>query len=73
MKKGDKVTITDYKDIPSDVVKMLKKKKWWVIRRIKPSGGILLEGIEIGWQHELAGGNEQGLMPRRLKKVNLKK
>ncbi len=72
MKRGDKVIITDYSDIPADVVRKLKKRKFWVIRRVKPSGGILFEDIEIGWQGEEFGGHEQGLMPRRLKKYKAK-
>jgi hypothetical protein len=69
IKAGDKVSILDYKEIPRGVVAKLKRRKYWIVRKVKPSGGILLEDIEIGWQCEEAGGKEQGLMPHRLNKV----
>ena len=70
---GSRVRLIDTKGIPSSWRKKIKKNGIYTVRRIKSSGGVLLDGIVLGFQHELAGGNEQGLVQSRFRVLPAKK
>lgn len=72
IKDGDVVRLFDTKGLSGYKCyrKLLKiKNKPMVVRRVKSSGGILLEGIILGYNIE---GVEQGLLPERFIVVNPK-
>lgn len=73
MKAGDRVRLIRTAGIPDSWRKKVKKNKIYRVRRIKSSGGVLLEGITLGFQHEMVGGNEQGLVQERFRVMPGKK
>ena len=74
MRQGDKVKFVDTKGLSKcKFYKKIKKNKIFTVRAVKSSGGILLEGICVGYKHELVGGGEQGFLPYRLKPVKKSK
>ena len=65
MKIGDKVQFKSLNGLPNNVRKLVDKDKLYTIRKIKDTGGILLENVFIGINYF---GNEQGFLPHRFKK-----
>lgn len=67
MKAGDKVKIVNTKGLSRySFYRKIKKDFVYTIRRVKPSGGIVLNELQIGYN---IFGEEQGLTPDRFKKV----
>ena len=73
MKAGDRVRLIRTAGIPDSWRKKVKKNKIYTVRRIKSTDGVLLDGIVLGFQHEMVGGNEQGLVQDRFKVLQGKK
>lgn len=72
IKTGDKVKLVDTKGLSCYKVyaRLLKiKNKTMVVRKVKDSGGILLQGFCVGYNMFDV---EQGLMPDRFEKIKTK-
>ena len=51
----------------------IKKNMICTVRRVKSTGGILVEEFVVGFQSDLVGGDEQGLHAYRFKKIKRSK
>lgn len=72
MKAGDKVKLINTDGLMGySFSKHIKKNKIYTVRKVKKTGGILLEEFVVGFSDERFGsGNEQGIMKTRFNVVN---
>lgn len=69
LRPGARVRLIDVRDLSGySWRRKIKKNGIYRVRKVKRSGGILLEGIVLGFQDERFGeGDEQGLMWHRFR------
>jgi hypothetical protein len=71
IRKGSKVRLINTKGLSGyGFYRFIKKGKIYTVRKVKPTGGILLEEVYIG---ENMFGNEQGIMADRFRLIKRKK